>query len=223
MDRGDVRVAAVVAATAAAAFVALAVLVATGSAPVLRVDRAVADGANEYAAAHPGWVLALKVWTNAAGPLVWRLVIVGVALLLVVRRALRPGAFAFTAIAVAGVLSTAVKVGVDRARPALPHPYANAAGMSFPSGHATTSAVACGVLLLLALPRLQGAARAGAWALAVAVPLSVGCTRIGLDVHWASDVVAGWLLGIAVVAAAYASVPPRVRSPLAPVGGSTRA
>jgi undecaprenyl-diphosphatase len=46
----------------------------------------------------------------------------------------------------------------------------------------------------------------------VAVPLSVGYTRIGLDVHWTSDVVGGWLLGTAVVAAAYSLLNPTRRA-----------
>ena len=200
MGRADVRVAVL----AAAAFVALTVLVAAGWQPLVEFDRAVADQANATAAAHPGWVRILKFWTNAAGPLTWRLLMLALAAVLLVRRATAAAAFTFAATAAGAVLSTAVKVGTDRARPVVPHPYANAAGMSFPSGHAGTAALACGIVLLLALPVLHGWWRVLAWALAVAVPISVGYTRIGLDVHWASDVLGGWLLGVAVVAAAHA-------------------
>jgi membrane-associated phospholipid phosphatase len=213
VSSSDGRAAVVVAAVAAVAFALLAVLVVAGWGPLVALDRSVADAANRYAAAHPGYVQAMKVWTNAAGPLAWRVLILALGVLLLARRAVRAGAFAIAAITASGVLSTAVKVAADRARPTIPHPYANAAGMSFPSGHATTSAVACGVVLLLVLPGLPGRWRPLACALAVAVPLSVGYTRIGLDVHWTSDVVGGWLLGTAVVAAAYASITP-TRRPL---------
>jgi len=206
MSSGDVRVAVAVAVAATAAFAVLAVLVAAGWGPIVRIDRSVADGANTYAAVHPGWVYAMKVWTDAAGPPVWRVLVVAVGGWLLVQRAVLPAVVAIAAITVAGLVSTAVKVAVDRARPAIPHPYANAAGMSFPSGHATTSVAACGVLLLLALPGLHGRWRAPAWAIAVAVPATVGYTRVGLDVHWTSDVVGGWLLGTAVVATANAAL-----------------
>ena len=36
---------------------------------------------------------------------------------------------------------------------------------------------------------------------AVGIPLITGLCRIGLGVHWTSDVVAGWLLGTATTAA----------------------
>ena len=204
MYRADLRVAV----GAAAAFVLLAVMVAAGWSPLVRLDTAVAHDMNAVAAAHPGLVKAMKILTNAAGPLVWRVVVVALGAVLLLRRQPRLAAFAFLVITVGGLLSTAVKVIVDRTRPVVPHPYANAAGMSFPSGHAATSVLACGVVLLLALPVLHGWWRALAWVLAVIVPVAVGYTRIGLDVHWVSDIVGGWLLGIAVVAAVHAAVRP---------------
>jgi membrane-associated phospholipid phosphatase len=56
----------------------------------------------------------------------------------------------------------------------------------------------------MVLPALGRRWRAPVWAFAVAVPLTVGYTRVGLDVHWTSDVIGGWLLGIAIVAGSYA-------------------
>jgi membrane-associated phospholipid phosphatase len=37
------------------------------------------------------------------------------------------------------------------------------------------------------------------WTAAIVLPLITGLCRIGLGVHWTSDVVGGWLLGVAVV------------------------
>ncbi|HET7456778.1 MAG TPA: phosphatase PAP2 family protein [Gemmatimonadaceae bacterium] len=70
----------------------------------------------------------------------------------------------------------------------------------FPSGHALgTSAVALtGAYLTLraglARPRV-------ALPIAAAIPLTAGVGRLREDMHWASDIVGGWLAGLAVAAA----------------------
>jgi undecaprenyl-diphosphatase len=64
-----------------------------------------------------------------------------------------------------------------------------------------TATVVCGLLLWLL--RLYGAGRAlrrTALALSVISVVGVGLTRVWLGVHWASDVLGGWLLGALVVA-----------------------
>ena len=74
---------------------------------------------------------------------------------------------------------------------------------SFPSGHATVSAaVCCSLAYLLWRERLIGGRVA--LALAVVVPLLVGISRLYLNVHWATDVLGGWSVGllIAVLTAA---------------------
>jgi membrane-associated phospholipid phosphatase len=215
VGRGGLQVAGVT----SAAFVVLTVLVAFEWGPLVELDRSVAESAGAFAAAHPDWVAVLRVCTTVAGPLPFRLLVVAVAVGLVVRREVRAAVFAITAITAGGVLSTAVKVWVGRVRPAVPHPYADAAGMAFPSGHAGTAALACGILLLLVLHAVHGMWRVLAWTVAVAVPLAVGYTRIGLDVHWVSDVVGGWLLGLAVVAAVHAAVSPGERPAAGSVAG----
>ena len=72
---------------------------------------------------------------------------------------------------------------------------------SFPSGHTLNSTVTYGLLAVVAwrsrLPRL---ARRSLVAVGVAMPFLVGLSRIALGVHYPSDVLAGWLAGIAFVA-----------------------
>ena len=93
-----------------------------------------------------------------------------------------------------------VKEFVERPRPPWPHLVA-VTGYSFPSGHTTTSTVTYGLLAVVAWrSRLPLLARRVAVALGVALPFLVGLSRIALGVHYPSDVLGGWLAGIAFVA-----------------------
>lgn len=91
-----------------------------------------------------------------------------------------------------------------RARPA----GATAAGIftySFPSGHATTAAAVV-VTAAYVLWRERLLPRNLAIAIGVLVPLLIGVSRVYLDVHWATDVLGGWSIGIVIFglcAAAY--------------------
>jgi membrane-associated phospholipid phosphatase len=72
-------------------------------------------------------------------------------------------------------------------------------GNWFPSGHTANATAAALTALLLLWPRVGRAGRAAGLVAAVAFALFVGVTRIALLVHWPSDVLGGWLLGLAVV------------------------
>src|SRR5262249_11541170 len=81
--------------------------------------------------------------------------------------------------------------------PVVDVPVASAPGNSFPSGHALGSIVAYGSLLLVFLPAVPRRLRRVAIAVAAAIVVLVGFTRVALGVHYVSDVLAGWLLGVA--------------------------
>lgn len=100
------------------------------------------------------------------------------------------------------LMSTAIKVLVDRPRPAVEHPVATAVGKSFPSGHAVWSTVVYGAVLLTFLPMLSGRRRGAAVLLTVLGVLAIGASRILLGVHFLTDVVAGHVLGLAWLAMA---------------------
>src|SRR5262249_45207795 len=90
--------------------------------------------------------------------------------------------------------TNAVKDLVERARPTL-NPIAETLGPSFPSGHSSTAAAFYAAVALLIGRRRGHVARTVLAALAVGIPVAVACTRVLLDVHWVSDVVAGLALG----------------------------
>jgi len=77
--------------------------------------------------------------------------------------------------------------------------------MSFPSGHAQSAMVAASVLLLVSLPLLRCAWRWVAVGVAVVFVLAIGFARVTLGVHYVSDVLAGYVLGAAWVAAMIAA------------------
>jgi membrane-associated phospholipid phosphatase len=181
----------------------LAALIAGDWAPLHSADRAVTDALHGFAVGHRGWVVFLEVWSFAFDPNSWRVAAVLLAIWLV-RRGRRPLAgWVLLTMTVGGLLGVLLKLLVGRDRPDLLEPVARAAGYSFPSGHALNNALGAGVFLLVLLPfvRDRPGRRAALWTAAVAVPLLTAFSRVGLGLHWTSDVVAGLLLGAAVVAA----------------------
>ncbi|MGX5831645.1 phosphatase PAP2 family protein [Mesorhizobium sp. 43Arga] len=112
----------------------------------------------------------------------------------------RPGTALLIFVAVAGgqVLSSLLKVGVDRPRPELVSHLVSVTSLSFPSGHAMLSAVTYLTLGSLAARFLHGrATKIYVLSLAVLTTVLVGVSRIYLGVHWPSDVLAGWCAGFA--------------------------
>ncbi|HET7119614.1 MAG TPA: phosphatase PAP2 family protein [Solirubrobacterales bacterium] len=98
------------------------------------------------------------------------------------------------------LLTEAVKQIVDRARPAL-EPVAATLGPSFPSGHTSTAAASWAAFALVAgrwWGRRSWPALAG---VAVGIAVGVAASRVLLDVHWLTDVLAGLALGWAWFAA----------------------
>lgn len=182
--------------------VLLLVTVAVGWAPLLSFDHTVAVELHRSARAEPGFTQVNRVFSDWVwDPWTMRiLVAVAVAVLLWHGRRLLALWVAAASVLGSG-LQQALKSMVDRARPVWAEPVDTAQYAAFPSGHAMTATVTCGLLLWL-LSRTgagPGLTRAAALVAAVSV-LGVGFTRLYLGVHWFTDVVAGWLLGICLVA-----------------------
>jgi undecaprenyl-diphosphatase len=96
------------------------------------------------------------------------------------------------------LLNNVLKLGFARPRPDLVAPAARVFTLSFPSGHATLSAVTYLTLGAL-LTRLNPSHRLRIYFMAVGILLTllVGISRIYLGVHYPTDVLAGWCIGAA--------------------------
>ncbi len=68
---------------------------------------------------------------------------------------------------------------------------------SFPSGHATMAATFFLVVMYLLVPRIHSWIKRESFiVLCVLCVIAIGLSRVVLNVHWSSDVIAGWSLGI---------------------------
>ncbi|MEU2613303.1 phosphatase PAP2 family protein [Micromonospora sp. NPDC007271] len=207
-------------------FTLLTLLVLAAWPPLHRLDAAVTDTLHRYALDHPAWVRLMSLWTDVFAPGPLRIAAGAVVVWLLLRRAHRPAVirseapssgaeaesgplalWVVTTMTVGGLLGALLKLLVGRHRPELLDPVARATGFAFPSGHALNATLAAGVLLLVLLPfaRERRSLRSALWAAAVLITVVTGLSRIALGVHWTSDVVGGWLLGLAVLAATTAA------------------
>lgn len=104
------------------------------------------------------------------------------------------------ALLVAGLTSTGAKALFGRPRPPVAVHATSVTLAAFPSGHATDAA-AClfATSIVLALTVAKRRLEQGLYVAAgLAVAALVGLSRLVLGVHWLSDVVAGWALGLAI-------------------------
>lgn len=98
------------------------------------------------------------------------------------------------------VINKIIKNLVLRERPDQIYHLIKQGGYSFPSGHSITSMFVFGMLIYLVRANVQNCTAANVLTVIIAVPMvCIGLSRIYLGVHYPSDVLAGWALGIAVM------------------------
>ena len=176
--------------------------------PLQRLDHSVASDLNGFAYQHATYVRAMRALCDIVSPAGFELVAVVVGVVLFVRRQPRLATWLLVTVYGGGLLSTLVKLAVDRKRPLVEHPVAHALSASFPSGHALGVLVGTGALLLVGLPLVRRGLRVLLIGLGVLLVLAVGYSRLGLGVHYLSDVLGGYLLGagwLALTTAAFAA------------------
>jgi membrane-associated phospholipid phosphatase len=116
---------------------------------------------------------------------------------------------------VAGAVAIGFRYAVARDRPHWPGSGPPVEGFTFPSGHATNSAVFAGCVLVLLWPRLGDQLRAVGVVVALLFTVGVAASRVVLGVHCISDVVAAWALAAALLSASLAvAALPRAHSRL---------
>jgi len=163
----------------------------------LRLDAAVSEAlyvGDDRAAALDGL---LEVLTAPGSWWFRALVFLPVLVLLLRRRLWWTAAWLTSAVVLVGPLTSLLKDYFGRVRPDFSEGGARLDSLSYPSGHASGIATLVTVTLILAWPLLAGRARHWALAVGVALALLVGLTRMWLGVHFLSDVVGGWAVGVA--------------------------
>ncbi|XUL92782.1 phosphatase PAP2 family protein [Streptomyces galilaeus] len=183
----------------------LLTLVAVEWRPLIDLDGRIAGTTHRWAVEDHGVTQVCRILTDWIwDPLTLRLVCAITMVWLVWRRsAWRTALWLAATCALGTLLQQTLKALVDRPRPVWPDPVDSAHYAAFPSGHAMTATVVCGLLLWL-LHRYDAGRAVWRTAITLAVisVAGVGLTRVWLGVHWPSDVVGGWILGAFVVAVA---------------------
>lgn len=117
---------------------------------------------------------------------------------LLVTRKYGPALFVVLSTGLGTAVSHVLKLAYERPRPDLVDHLVTTQTASFPSGHATMSAIVYLTLAAL-IVRLVETTRERVYVMGAAILLTVavGFSRVYLGVHWPSDVAAGWALGAA--------------------------
>jgi membrane-associated phospholipid phosphatase len=124
-----------------------------------------------------------------------------VALLLFWRRRWFEGVAWVVATAGGGLMNLALKALFERSRPEYLHGLTTADGWSFPSGHSSGSFIVYGLLGYLAILHTPKSIHVPVAAIAMALVVCVGFSRVVLQVHYFSDVLGGYAFGATWVAA----------------------
>jgi membrane-associated phospholipid phosphatase len=160
---------------------------------VARVDTPLAQWAADHATSASTDVLRTISTLGGTGVVVTAAAAVTAFELFRDRRAAVP---LFVTLVVGGqfLLSNAIKLIVDRARPTI-SPLTGFAGTSFPSGHSVAAAATWACIALVLGRRRNRHVRAALQGAAVGIAVAVGTTRVALGVHWTTDVLAGLFVG----------------------------
>jgi undecaprenyl-diphosphatase len=146
---------------------------------------------------NPHRTLAARTFTQFGGPLFIFPSAVIIASVLWFRHRHVSGLLFAAAVLFGAVLEVLLKISFHRIRPALWPALVVETSGSFPSGHATLATAFWGGLVAVVFHMSRRPVpRAAAVCFAVPMVLGVAATRVYLGAHWATDVLAGMLVGL---------------------------
>jgi membrane-associated phospholipid phosphatase len=169
------------------------------------LDLSAAKGLHEVVLESEELVIVLEGISFVGSPLWFYFVLGGLAAYLWLKRRRRLAVFIVVTGLMGGVVDTAVKMWVARPRPVLEDPVATAPANSFPSGHTMMATIGYGLLLLVLLPLVPRKWRVPVVIGALLLVAIIGFARLALGVHFITDVVGGFILGLAWLAASTAA------------------
>lgn len=145
----------------------------------------------------PAWMeQVMKDITTLGSPTILVLAVVAATGFMAAKKSYNMAAIMLGASLSGSLLVTLFKDFFNRARPDVVAQLVEETSMSFPSGHASNSAIIYLTITVLFI-RVESSLRTRvlAAALGALIVLSVGISRLALGVHWPTDVLAGWLFG----------------------------
>lgn len=162
---------------------------------VVRFDRALVEALDRHASDRTLQVFATLTRLGDE-PALAAVAILGTLVLLLRRHWIAATAWVVTMVGGA-LLNLLLKELVQRDRPEVAQAVLEAPGWAFPSGHAMGATIAYGMLAYLFLRLGHKRWAAPVIVFTVALVLLIGASRVVLQVHFFSDVVAGFAAGIA--------------------------
>jgi len=163
----------------------------------IRIVQALRNPANPSLSVGPAWLQAAMVDVTAlGGPTILGLMLAAVVGFLLLQTRYHTALFVAATTASGEVLSYILKHTFNRARPSVV-PNLRVMSPSFPSGHAMESAIVYltlgAVLMRVAETRITKVYLMG---VAMLLTTMVGISRVYLGVHYPTDVVGGWIVGL---------------------------
>ena len=177
----------------------------TTNGPITGLDESLAQDLHARVVDSPTTVDALQLISFTGKPIFLGLVVGLPCLWLLRHHAYKLIVFLILTSIGGGIVDTIVKVAVGRPRPHMDQPVATAFGHSFPSGHSMSSTICYGAVFLVFAPWFSEPVRKALLGLTIAMPILIGFSRLALGVHFLSDILGGYVLGLAWLIASVAA------------------
>lgn len=163
--------------------------------PIVHIDQAIADELYQQGLQTPTLITFYKIISAIGLPGIWIMGIVAGMVFVARRQWLHLGVWAFALIG--GILvNNLIKLFFARPRPFFPDPFVIEQQFSFPSGHAMMAVIGFGMLAyMLLIPVKNRLLRICIVFGIVLLIVVMGISRMGLGVHFFSDVVGGFAAG----------------------------